>query len=169
STKRGAAASASSPSPTWSPKCRARRYSSLTGNRHLADQEGGSADGAARVGIGADRGDVEVHALEIAGDGHFLHRVLNHAVLDPETARAARVVAGHAVDTLAEELGHEQAAIEPGEELGRVEPAAPGRDDQVVDSAGVAGALEPEPPRRITAEHVAVEHAIAHQLAIVRG
>src|SRR4029077_11753944 len=169
SRKPAAAASASSRCASWWRKRRAPRYSSLTGNRHLADEERGRADGATRIGIGAGGGNVEIHALEIPGDGHLVHRVLNRATLDPEAARAARVVAGHPVDTLSHQLGHQQSATEPGEERFRSEPAVARRDDQVVNAAGVAGGLEAEPPRGVAAEHVVVEHAVAHQLAITRG
>src|SRR5712691_5151653 len=54
------------------------------------------------VVCGRERG---VHSDEIAGDRHLAHRVAALAVLDPEAAGAAAVVAGHAVDAEADQLG----------------------------------------------------------------
>ena len=37
-----------------------------------------------------------------------------------------------------------------------------------MDAAGVAGALEPQAPCRVAAEHVAIEDTAMHQLAVAR-
>src|SRR5215472_5020134 len=165
---RAAGAAASSRYASWWRRRRSRRCSSLTGNRHFADEKRGGADRAAHIGIGAGGGDVEIHAFQVPGDGHLVHGVLDRAMLDPEAARAARIIAGHAVDALPHELGHQQSGIEPGEEGLAAQPAVARRHDQVVNPPGVARGLQSQPPRRVAAEHVAVEHAVADQLAIAR-
>src|SRR4029077_5957369 len=58
---------------------------------------------------------------------------------------------------------------EAPEERRRIEQRLGAGDEQIVDAAGVAGALQPEPPRRIAAEHVPPEPPRLHQLAVVGG
>ena len=53
--------------------------------------------------------DAAQHVFEVAGDGDLVHRISDAAVLHPEAAGAARVVARHVVHALAHELDHEQA------------------------------------------------------------
>jgi len=65
-----------------------RRTQSAPGHHHLLDQHGTRADVAAHFEIAAHGDDLLEHVLHVAGDGHFLNRELNFAVLDPETRRA---------------------------------------------------------------------------------
>ena len=58
-------------------------------------------------------------SLQIAGDRDLVHGIGDRAVLDPEAGRAARVVAGDAVDALPHQLGHDQAAIHPAQQRRR--------------------------------------------------
>ena len=60
--------------------------------------------------------DIAEHGLEIARDRNLLHGVGDGAVLDPEAARAARVIPRHAVDPLPHELGHEQPGADAAQE-----------------------------------------------------
>ena len=48
---------------------------------------------AARVDVAADRHDVAIDVAQIAGDRDLVHGIGDGAALDPEAARAARVVA----------------------------------------------------------------------------
>ena len=50
----------------------------------------------------------------------------------------------------------------------RAREAIRGRHQQIVQAAGVAGGPEPEPSRRVAAEHVALEHPVLHQIAVAR-
>ena len=94
----------------------------------------------------------EQHVLQVAGDRDLLHREGDLAVLDPEAAGAARVVAGHVVDALPHQLDHEQAACRACASI--ASRSSPGcvrreRQRQVVRAAGVAGGLHAELARRI--------------------
>ena len=55
------------------------------------------------------RPDAPQHLPQVAGDGAFVDRPDDRAVLDPEAAGAARVVAGRRVDRGADQRGHQQA------------------------------------------------------------
>src|SRR5476649_1906716 len=57
------------------------------------------------------------HVLEVARDGDAAHRIGELAVLDPEARGAAAVVAGDAVDTGADHVGDEQAALDVADQL----------------------------------------------------
>ena len=80
---------------------------SFAGDGHFLQQDRPHPRAAARIDVIAHRRDALEHVAQIAGDGDFRHRILNGAVLDPEAGRAARVVAGHHVDALPHELGHQ--------------------------------------------------------------
>src|SRR5579864_824025 len=169
SRKRAAVAAASSPCAIWSRKRHGRRCSSLTGNRHFADEHRRSPHGAADIDVGTECGDVAIHLLQISRDGHFVHRILDRTRLDPEAARPARIIAGNRIHALAHELGHEKAGAEPAQEGRRIEPAVARGHDEVVNAAGVARGLESQSARRVAAEHIAVEHAVVNELAIAGG
>jgi hypothetical protein len=77
---------------------------------HPVDQDGTGLLAAAHLHVVADGEDAGEHRLQIAGDGDFLHRVGDLAVLDPVAGGAARVVAGDVVDAVAEQFGDQQAA-----------------------------------------------------------
>src|SRR6185312_17075261 len=83
---------------------------------HSVDAECGRGGGAAKEKIAANRGDVAIHVLEIAGDGDLLHRIGQLAVLDPQASRALGVVASDQIHAEAHRLSD-------------VEPAAHAADD----------------------------------------
>ena len=56
---------------------------------------------ALHVDVAAHRDDVAQHVAQVAGDRDLVHRIGDRAVLDPEAAGAARIIAGDAVDALA--------------------------------------------------------------------
>src|SRR5678815_3351263 len=84
---------------------------------------------AAKLEVVAERNDVAEHLFEVAGDRDLLDRVRDLSVLNPETRSAARVIAGHRIDTLAKLLGHEQPPPHPAQQRGEVLGT---RDDEVV-------------------------------------
>ena len=100
------------------------------------------------------------------GDRDLVHRVLDLPVLDPEAARATRVVARHAVHALPHQLGDVQAAIHQLQHL--VEITAATVHQQVVRAARVAGGAQPELACRVRAQHVAEQHAGVDEFAIAR-
>src|SRR5258708_14102628 len=88
---------------------------------------------------------------EVSGSGDLSERILNRAVLDPKTGRAARVIAGHHVDALSHELRHQK----PGAELRQegVRTAREGcRDGKIVSAPGVPAARDPSLAPRETGE-----------------
>ena len=52
----------------------------------------------------ADGDDTRQHGPEITRDGDFLDRMGDFPVLHPETGRTTRIIAGHEVDALAEQI-----------------------------------------------------------------
>src|SRR5215831_7770997 len=118
-----------------------QRDALLARDGHLADENRAGADAAARVDVAAERDDVAIHGLEVPGDRDLVHGIGQTSVFHPEAARTTRVVAGHAVDTLAHELGHQQSRTEPREQRLPVDTTLSGGDQQVMNPAGVARGL----------------------------
>src|SRR3984957_842682 len=56
---------------------------------------------------------------EMPGDGHLAHRIGDLAVLDPESGRPAAVVAGHAVDAGADQVGDVKSLLDIRYQFGR--------------------------------------------------
>ena len=54
---------------------------------------------------GRDAGE---HGAQIAGDGDFRHRILNRAILHPESGRAARIIPRHGIHALAHQFSEQQ-------------------------------------------------------------
>ena len=86
----------------------------------------------------ADGQDAGKQVLEVGGDGDFLHRELDLAVLHPVAAGAAGVVAGDQVDALPHQLGDQQAAAHASQQGLLVLVAV--ADEEVVHAAGVGRA-----------------------------
>ena len=61
--------------------------------------------------IVADHLDTEKHLLEIAGHRDLLDGIGEFSVLNPDSARAARVIAGHAVDAEADQFGEAEVTV----------------------------------------------------------
>src|SRR5690242_15519904 len=59
----------------------------------------------------AGRSHVQEHVLQVPGHGDAAHGPRKLAVLDPEARGAAAVVAGHAVDAEADQVGDVEAAL----------------------------------------------------------
>src|SRR3546814_10502003 len=85
-----------------SPRARISRRALLlpAGHRYLPDQDRAGVDVRTRVDVTAHRLDVPEHRLEVAGNGDAIDGVRDRPVLDPESRRAARVVAGDVVHPL---------------------------------------------------------------------
>jgi Zn-dependent protease with chaperone function len=81
-------------------KAAGKRAGSLARDGHLPDQDRAGEDRAARIHVGPDGLHAHEHVAQVAGDRHFLHRMGDLAVLDPESRHPARIVAGHDRDTL---------------------------------------------------------------------
>src|ERR1700748_2972323 len=62
------------------------------------------------------RRQVQEHVLEVAGDGDLRHRISDLPVLDPVAGGAAAVIAGDAIDSHADQLGHIEALFDVGYE-----------------------------------------------------
>src|ERR1700740_3484968 len=65
----------------------------VSSDRHLTNEDRARPDRAAHVHITADRNDIEIHLAQVSGDCDLMHRVRDGAILHPEAARAARIVA----------------------------------------------------------------------------
>src|SRR6516164_3311194 len=141
----------------------------LAGDGHLADEQRACMNTAARIDIVPESNDVAVHIFEVSRDGDLVYGIRDRTVLHPEAARAAGIIARHPVHTLSHELGHQQSGAEPAQERLAVETSLRAVHQQVVNSTGVTGGLQSQAPRRVAAEHVAIEHTRAYQLAVVRG
>ena len=91
----------------------------------------------AAIHVAADRDDVAIDVLEIAGDRDLLDRIRDDAVLDPESGGAARVVARDRIDALAELLGDEEPAPHPAHQRRQIVVAV--GHHQIVTAARIAG------------------------------
>src|SRR5678816_3932574 len=78
---------------------------SISGDGHVADQDRAGRAAAADQHVAADGGDPLEHVAQVAGDGDFLHGIADLAALDPIARSAARVIAGHHVHAVSEQLG----------------------------------------------------------------
>src|SRR5579883_1611015 len=82
------------------PKRKPRRESSnastrlLARDRHSIDQDRPGEERRTAIDIAADGENSREHLAQVAGDGDFVHRICDLAILDPKTGRAARVIAG---------------------------------------------------------------------------
>ncbi|PAV93724.1 hypothetical protein WR25_21960 [Diploscapter pachys] len=103
---------------------------SATRDRHALDQHRAAVDIATRLDIAANGDDLLEHVLHVAGNGHFLHGVLDFAVFHPEASRTPRVVAGHHVQPMAHQLGYQQATAHAPDQCGLVLDAV--GDEQIV-------------------------------------
>ena len=98
--------------------------------------------------IAADRVDSSQHLDQVAADRHFLHRERELAVLDPDSVRAARVVAGDHVGAASEHGGDVEAVAHfaddflrtPGARL-EIEVAGPNRRQARPGARGAPRAL----------------------------
>src|SRR5690606_26736597 len=88
-----------------------KTMSLLARDGHLAEQDGAGANIAARIHVVAHRNDAREHVAQVAGDGDFLDRPRDLAVLDPEARGTPRIIASHAVDALAHEFGDHESAL----------------------------------------------------------
>ncbi len=101
-----------------------------------------------------------------ARDRDLVDRMHDLAALDPEPRGAARVVAGHDVHALPEQLADDEALLAALDQL--CERAGRRPHEQVVHAARVAGRRHAEPARRVARQHVALQHARRHELAALR-
>src|ERR1700734_3806946 len=141
----------------------------FTGDRHLADEHRAAADGAARVEIAADSHDVAIDVAQVSRDRDLLYGIRDGAVFDPEAAGAARIVPGHAVDSLAHQLRHEQSGAHAAQQRivsGRFPRSL---HDEIVNATRVARGLQSEAPRRVASQHIALEDSALDQLPIAGG
>src|SRR3954468_6137051 len=81
------------------------------------------------------------HRQQVSGDRHLAHGVGDLAVLDPEAGGAAAVIAGHAIDAGADQVGDVKALLDVGDQLFRRHRA--GFEVQIYDP----GDGEEETPR----------------------
>src|SRR6185436_10103436 len=89
---------------------------------HALDQDRAASATAARKHIAADGSDAFEDVAQVAGDGDFLDRELDLAAFHPVAGRAARVIARHEVDALAEELGDEKPTPHPAQHALEIRP-----------------------------------------------
>src|SRR5207247_9062603 len=123
-----------------------------------------NADAAARSAtphehVAAYRNDTPEHVFQVAGNRDFLNRMANFAALDPVARRAARVIARHEVHALTHQLGDEKPALEFLQHAGEVRSL--GAHHEVVVTASLAGGFHAALARRIAAEEIAFDDAVA--------
>src|SRR5262249_14498405 len=130
------------------------------------DAERGRRDAAQPLDLAPDRVDLREHLAEVAGDRQLLDREGDAPVLDPEPGRAAREVARHGVEAVAEEPGAEQAPLGARDHLlergcAGLEPevagAGAGRTTRAAGRARRGG--EAELARGVAVEQPALQHA----------
>src|SRR5262249_5063356 len=138
--------------------------------------QSGSGCRAAEFEIGADVLQILEHVDQTAGDGHLRHGKGKLAIANPQAGRAARVVAGHDVDSEPHQLGNVETVGNRFQDLFRrfaaslheqVAVADPGVSG---DSTGsVAGRFHAQLARRVRVHQVALEHTfLDHHSAACR-
>ena len=86
-------------------------------------------------------------------------------MLNPVTDGAARIIAGHGVDALTNQLFDKQPGSHLLDQGGHIVAIA--RHDQVLRAACIGSGLQTQAPRRITAEHITLQFAVCHDVSIV--
>src|SRR5580700_3200217 len=66
----------------------------------------------AKLQIVRDLGNVEEHLFQVSSHGNFLDRVGELSARDPQARGAARIVSGHQVRAVAQELGYIEAFLD---------------------------------------------------------
>src|SRR5437667_261706 len=132
----------------------------VAGDRHVLNQDRTARPAAAREHIAAYGNDTPEHVFQFAGNRDFLYRMANFAALDPVACRAARVIARHEVHALAHQLGDEKPALEFLQHAGEVRSL--GSHHEIVVTACIAGGFQAELARRVAAEEIAFDDAVAH-------
>src|SRR5437867_6068688 len=89
------------------------------GDHHLANLDRGAGDAAPKLQVTADHFNIGEHLFEIPGDGDFLHRIGQFAVLDPKSGGSSRIVARDHVDPKPDQLCDVQPLSHRSENLGR--------------------------------------------------
>src|SRR2546426_3316337 len=109
------------------------------GDRHVLYEDRAARAAAAYEHIAAHRDDALEHVAQVAGDGDLLDRKLDLAAVDPVARGAARIIAGHQVYPLAQELGDQQPAAHLAQHAGKVWSI--GTQHEIVMPASVARGL----------------------------
>src|SRR2546428_600373 len=151
--------------PPGSPPVR-NRNRLVAGDCHVLNQDRTARPAAPHEHVAAYCNDTPEHVFQVAGDRDFLHGMANFAALDPVARRAARVIARHKVHALTHELGDEKPALEFLQHAGEVRSL--GAHHEVVVTARIAGGFQAELARRIAAEEIAFDDAVAHDSAAAR-
>src|SRR5262249_55313942 len=113
----------SASAPAWRTACFNSAASlaisrSPTSNRQSLDANRRRVNPVLELGIVCRRRGLE-DVEQVAGDGHLTYGKADPAVLDPEAARTAAVVASDAVDAGADEIGHVEAFLDIAHQFGR--------------------------------------------------
>src|SRR4051794_20984385 len=87
-------------------------------NRQSLDAQRRCIDAVAEFQI-VGGGERFEHLEQMAGNRHFAHRTGDLAVLDPESGRAATVVAGDTVDAGADQIGDIKTLFDIGDQFSR--------------------------------------------------
>ena len=100
-----------------------------------------------------------------------MHRVGDLAVFDPKAAGPARIIAGDVIHALPHEFDHKQARAQLAQHGVEVVACAglAGGEGQVVRATCVTSGAHAEFAGRITAQHIALYAAIAHDVPLLRA
>src|SRR5437016_9123581 len=105
---------------------------SVSADHHLADLHRGRGELAAEAQIIADHLNAAQDVAEVASDGDFFNGTSQLAVLNPEARRAARIIAGHGIETEADHLSNVETLLDRSDDLGgRVRARS---DEKVIDA-----------------------------------
>src|SRR3970040_412167 len=154
------ASSMQGPCRRWTSKTRRSSLRLRPCNRHVLHQHRATAARTAHHEVAAGARDAAEHVAQVAGDGDFLHRVGDLALLHPVAGRAATIVAGHQVDAVAEELRDQQAAMHARQHAAKIQTV--GYEHEVGIAARAARAAQTELARRVAAEEIAFEQPAAY-------
>ena len=94
-----------------------------------------------------------------------MHGVTYFAILDPVADRTPGVIAGNGVDAMPDQFLDQQPCPHVGKQ--GIHALHVARNDQVLCTPGVSRGLQPEPPRRVAAQDVALQYAVRNDVTVV--
>src|SRR5580704_3862157 len=155
--------------------CCLRSTTSVAGNSQALHAHGRRIGAVTEDEVVSRREALEYFA-QMPGDGDFAHRICEYAVLDPKPRGAAAIVAGHQIDSDADQIGDIETVGDVGDQRvgafaagGEMQVARSGRGRRRHATIGMAGGGKPELATGRTIEEPGFEHAAFDLLARAGG
>jgi hypothetical protein len=93
---------------------------SVAGNSQSINQYRAAANVVPRIHILADRTQAAKDFFEVTGNGHFINRILDLTVLNPEAGGTPGIVPSDHVDAKTNQFGYQQPFFQPTDQIGQI-------------------------------------------------